>query len=168
MAENQSAGNDTGDDTITGLVESSRRYLEAITEVWVQSVDQAARAGQWTTSAAGQLVPTPSADYAVPTPKQLLDTSFELAQQVLNLQRQIAGVLLGGPAAAASGDDQATPGRAGQRAENAQPASGQPEAGQQPAQQAQQGSQVQAAEGQGQEMDLRTSQGRARTGSEAR
>ena len=113
-------------ETTIGFAEESRDYLNRVSNAWVGTAQQGADAFQRVTDTFQAFLPAFSRDYAVPSPKQVIDTTFDIANQVvdyqrqaLDVQRQIAHQLVEGFGKLYSSDEQPAPEKAAQRANEA-------------------------------------------------
>ncbi len=129
MAENRDAVREA----TVGFAEESRDYVNRVTDVWTDATERWVNALQQSTQ---QFVPSirPEA-VAVPSPKELVDASYDIAEQILGFQRQLTHTILDRFGTLASSDDQPI------QEKVAQQATQQVQQGQQAGQQAQQGAQ---------------------------
>jgi hypothetical protein len=99
-----------------GLAEETRDYANRVNGAWVNNAHQGAAALQRWTDTVAAFVPALSRDYAVPSPKQFVDTTFDIVSRTLEFQRQIAQELIDGYGPLYSSDGQPAPEKAAQRA----------------------------------------------------
>lgn len=114
-----------GESTL-GLAEETRDYLNRVSNAWVENTQQSADAAQRVADTFSAFVPALSRDYAVPSPKQVIDTTFDIANQVVDYQRQaldfqrrIAQQIVDGFGRLYSSDEQPASEKAAQRANEA-------------------------------------------------
>ncbi|MDP9399087.1 MAG: hypothetical protein M3P96_15280 [Actinomycetota bacterium] len=133
MAENRDAVREA----TVGFAEESRDYVNRVTDVWTDATERWVNALQQSTQ---QFVPSirPEA-VAVPSPKELVDASYDIAEQILGFQRQLTHTILDRFGTLASSDDQPIQEKVAQQATQQVQQAGQQ--GQQAGQQAQQGAQ---------------------------
>ena len=103
-----------------GAAEESRDYLNRVSGALVGNTHQALQATQRVTGALQQVgqqfSPALAQDYQVPSPKQLIDTSYDFATRMLDLQRQLAHQWIDGFGGLYSSDETPAPEKVAQRA----------------------------------------------------
>ena len=148
MAENRDAVREA----TVGFAEESRDYVNRLTDVWTDATERWVSAVQQSTQ---QFVPSIRPDaVAVPSPKEFVDATYDIAEQILGFQRQLTHTVLERFGTLASSDDQPIQEKAAQQANQ------QVQQVAQQAQQAQQQVQGQQGQGQGQQGGVQGSAGR--------
>lgn len=82
MQTNNSTTEATKDATVR-FAETGRDYLNRLTGDFTENTQK------WT-AASQRLIPALGRDVTAPRPKELIDASFDIAQQVLTMQRELA------------------------------------------------------------------------------
>ncbi len=79
--ENENVRNVMGDAT-TGFAEFSRDYLNKVAGAWGDTTER------W--NAASQRLPAFGRDFNAPNPKELVDASYDIIEQMIGMQRELA------------------------------------------------------------------------------